>query len=249
MPRAPPPFLADNSGYLAIANSYSAAARNHLQGNATDFDPLGALTIGLVVVVGGVVLCVAVCAEIAAGVATGGAVLATGEGVLAAAGAVCTMACGALTQVGAVAVDAAAGTPGASGYGGAGLSAVERGAGGGASMTLREFSSVEAATLDGYSSFRAAKSAFGPQDEGFVLDHVVEQSQAARSGFPKELVNSPQNLAPVPTKVNQLKADFYSSKQQFSNSLTVRDWLSGQSFEEQHRFGLNVLRLLTGGSR
>ena len=98
-----------------------------------------------------------------------------------------------------------------------------------------------AADLSGYSSFRAAKADLGSAGPGNVYDHVVEQSQIARSGFAPEEIHNPFNLDPVPSEVNQLKANYYSSKQFFTNGGTVRDWLTGQSFADQYEFGMDVL--------
>jgi len=94
---------------------------------------------------------------------------------------------------------------------------------------------------EGYSSFSAAKRAMGSPGEGNVFDHVVEQSQIKRSGFAPEDVHNPFNMNPVSARTNQIKANYYSSKQRFTGGVTVRDWLTGQSFEEQYRFGMQTL--------
>ena len=64
---------------------------------------------------------------------------------------------------------------------------------------------VAAEDLPGYSSFRAAKADLGSPGAGNVYDHVVEQSQVARSGFTPEEIHNPFNLDPVPRGINQLK--------------------------------------------
>jgi hypothetical protein len=46
---------------------------------------------------------------------------------------------------------------------------------------------------------------------GNVYDHIVEQSQMGRSGFSAEQIHNPENLNPVPFRVNHVKAN-YSSK-------------------------------------
>jgi hypothetical protein len=70
---------------------------------------------------------------------------------------------------------------------------------------------------------------------------VVEQSQIARSGFTPDEINNPFNMNPVAAKVNQLKANYYSSIQPFSQGMTVRDWLTNQSFVDQYNFGMETL--------
>lgn len=34
---------------------------------------------------------------------------------------------------------------------------------------------------------------------------------------------------------------YYSSKQRFTDGMTVREWLSTQSYEDQYSFGINKL--------
>jgi hypothetical protein len=51
----------------------------------------------------------------------------------------------------------------------------------------------------------------------------------------------------VSSEINQLKANYYSSKQFFTNGGTVRDWLNGQSFADQYEFGMDVLGRLQNG--
>lgn len=100
---------------------------------------------------------------------------------------------------------------------------------------------------DGYSSFSAAKRAMGSPGEGNVFDHVVEQSQIKRSSFAPENIHNPFNMNPVSARTNQIKANYYSSKQPFTGGGTVRDWLTGQSFVDQYSFGMYVLTQIRRG--
>lgn len=99
----------------------------------------------------------------------------------------------------------------------------------------------------GYSSFSKAKRDLGSPGKGNVFDHVVEQSQINRSNFAPEEIHNPFNMNPVPAGVNQIKANYYSRKFDFTNGGTVRDWLSGQSFEAQYRFGMQTLSDIRAG--
>jgi RHS repeat-associated protein len=99
----------------------------------------------------------------------------------------------------------------------------------------------------GYSSFSAAKKALGSPGEGNVLDHVVEQSQIGRSGFSPEDIHNPFNMNPVSAETNQLKDNFYSTKQVFTGGGTVRDWLNGQSFADQYGFGMDSVSKIQNG--
>jgi hypothetical protein len=54
-------------------------------------------------------------------------------------------------------------------------------------------------------------------------------------------------MNPVSAGTNQLKANYYSTKQFFTGGGTVRDWMSGQSFADQYEFGMDVLRRIENG--
>lgn len=43
------------------------------------------------------------------------------------------------------------------------------------------------------------------------------------------------------------RAAFYSTKQIFTGTGTVRDWLNGQSFADQYEFGMDTLRKIENG--
>jgi hypothetical protein len=55
-------------------------------------------------------------------------------------------------------------------------------------------------------------------------------------------------LSPVPARLNQIKANYYSTKQKFTGGGTVRDWLNGQSFEDQWKFGMDVTEDIWNGA-
>lgn len=99
----------------------------------------------------------------------------------------------------------------------------------------------------GFSSFSAAKNALGSPGEGNVYDHIVEQSQIGRSGFSSAQINNAENLNPVLSELNQIKANYYSSIRPFTGGQTVRDWLNGQSFESQWKFGMGVTEDIWNG--
>jgi hypothetical protein len=54
-------------------------------------------------------------------------------------------------------------------------------------------------------------------------------------------------MNPVPAKVNQIKVNYYASKQPFTGGQTVRGWLTGQSFRDQYDFGMDVLAQIQRG--
>ena len=57
------------------------------------------------------------------------------------------------------------------------------------------------------------------------------------------MIHNPNNVIAIDSATNNKINGYYSStKQAFTDGMTVRDWLTGQSFEFQYEFGLQVLR-------
>ena len=95
----------------------------------------------------------------------------------------------------------------------------------------------------GYSSFRKLKKSIGSAGEGNDWHHIVEQSQIRLSGFESEQINNTSNIIAVDHDTHMKITGYYNSKAyDFTGGLSVREWLSGQSFEQQYEFGMETLR-------
>jgi RHS repeat-associated protein len=97
----------------------------------------------------------------------------------------------------------------------------------------------------GYNSFKELKSDLGSPRDGNAWHHIVEQSQIGKSGFSSNQVNNVNNIISIPHGKGTVHAKisgYYSSKRPFTGGKTVREWLSGQSFQEQFDFGMSVLK-------
>lgn len=95
----------------------------------------------------------------------------------------------------------------------------------------------------GYSSFRKLKKAIGSAGEGNDWHHIVEQSQIKKSGFSPELINNTNNIIAVDHATHMKITGYYANKGfDFTNGLSVRDWLKDQSFETQYEFGIKTLK-------
>ena len=95
----------------------------------------------------------------------------------------------------------------------------------------------------GYSSFRAFKAAQGSAGPGMEWHHIVEQSQINKSGFAAEDIHNTGNMIRIDAGVHRKISGYYQTTVfDFTNGLTVRDWLAGQSFEFQYQFGIEVLK-------
>ena len=97
----------------------------------------------------------------------------------------------------------------------------------------------------GFDSFDALRKAIGSAGENKEWHHIVEQcqAQAERAGFDVKLIQNPNNVIAIDKATNEAISGYYSStKFLFTGGKTVRDWLTGQSFEEQYKFGMQTLR-------
>ena len=99
----------------------------------------------------------------------------------------------------------------------------------------------------GFGSFNKFKQEFGPAGTNKGWHHIIEQAQIQKSGFTEELIHNPNNLMPIDNAIHGKISGFYSSKPQFADGLRVRDWLAGQSVNEQFEFGLDAYERFRNG--
>ena len=101
-----------------------------------------------------------------------------------------------------------------------------------------------------YRSFSSFKRAQGAAGEGLQWHHIVEQTPGNVSRFGPEAVHSTQNLMRLDVASHQRLSAFYSSIQEQvtgSSTLTVRQWMSTQSFAAQTAFGQRALENIASG--
>jgi len=73
--------------------------------------------------------------------------------------------------------------------------------------------------------------------------HIVEQGGDNSNNFTPEQLQSTKNIIPLPGPIHDLVSAHYSSEYDASGK-TVRDWLSGQSFDQQYQYGMETLHKL-----
>ena len=101
----------------------------------------------------------------------------------------------------------------------------------------------------GFSSFDAFKKTSlvelflrrYPGEAGEEYHHIVEQGGANEDNFPAKELHSTQNIIPLPGPIHDLVSAKYS-QQYDKTTMTVRQWQQTQSFAEQYKYGLEVLR-------
>jgi hypothetical protein len=101
-----------------------------------------------------------------------------------------------------------------------------------------------------WGSASGLRSALGPAGEGKQWHHVVEQTPGNVERFGPHALHNTENVIAVDKALHQQVSAFYSSKRRFitgTDALTVREWLSTQSFEAQRAFGLRALENIRKG--
>jgi len=103
----------------------------------------------------------------------------------------------------------------------------------------------------GFSTFEKVKKYLGAPGEGKQWHHIVEQCQIkkTRSSFSPYKIHNTCNLIAIDKDVHNKISKYYSSKFEFTDGKTVRDWLSDdKSFEFQYNFGLDVINNALNGN-
>jgi hypothetical protein len=93
----------------------------------------------------------------------------------------------------------------------------------------------------GFNTFNELKKALGPIGDSKAWHHIVEQSQIKKSRFSPRQIHNTRNIIALDSTIHAKISGYYSSKPEFTRGKTVRDWLAGQSYQEQYQFGIIVL--------
>ena len=81
----------------------------------------------------------------------------------------------------------------------------------------------------------------GISKAGYEDHHIVEQTSAARDGFPRDLIDSPENLVKVPTLKHREITSWYSKPNDGFGGLTPCEYLQSKSWDERYRIGIEQL--------
>jgi hypothetical protein len=80
--------------------------------------------------------------------------------------------------------------------------------------------------------------------------HIVEQTEGNVQRFGPHAIHNTQNVIPLEQSLHTRVSAFYPSIRERitgSTSLTVRQWLSTQSYESQRQFGLKAIEKIRSG--
>lgn len=93
-----------------------------------------------------------------------------------------------------------------------------------------------------YSEVRAWTQCYTDWVEKGIIASLVEQSQIRRSDLSPQQIQNTANIIAVDASTHARISAYYSSTQYFTNGMTVRDWLTGQGFQQQYDFGIFTLK-------
>ncbi|HYO53173.1 hypothetical protein [Archangium sp.] len=97
-----------------------------------------------------------------------------------------------------------------------------------------------------YSGFKRAMGSAGPGNE---WHHIVEQTPGNVKQFGAQALHNTENIVPLDKNLHTRISSFYSSVRRdiTGSPLTVRKWLSTQSYEAQREFGLLAIKNIRKG--
>ena len=109
---------------------------------------------------------------------------------------------------------------------------------------LRIIERVSDSTDDAYDNYYYFKKEYGAAGDGQEWHHIVEQSQAKRSGFDLSDINNGSNIIPIDSATHR-KVSGYYSRIVPGTDMSFRDWIAykGFTFEEQQKIGEYVLEM------
>jgi hypothetical protein len=77
---------------------------------------------------------------------------------------------------------------------------------------------------------------------GYDIHHIAEQTPAENAGFPRSMIDAPENLVSVPRFKHQEISDWYSTANEDLDKLTPREYLRDKDWDARTTIGLNALK-------
>lgn len=102
---------------------------------------------------------------------------------------------------------------------------------------------------NGFTTFARFKVKFGNANPGYQWHHIVEQSTIKKKNWDPRAIHNPQNLIQIPTQVHQKCVNSWMARKNVnafgirSGGNTMRNHIHSLSFTQQHRIGVELLKL------
>lgn len=97
------------------------------------------------------------------------------------------------------------------------------------------------AYLDAPKSLDELQQAVSDPQTGYDIHHIVEQTPAERSGFPRSMIDAPENLVRISTLQHWGITGWYMTKSADYGDLSPREYLRDKDWNERTRVGLDAL--------
>jgi hypothetical protein len=111
----------------------------------------------------------------------------------------------------------------------------------GAAYWLYEYDAEITSALDPPKSLEELQRAHATPKAGYHRHHIVEQTSAERDGFPRSMIDGPDNLVLIPKRKHVEITSWYQTKNDDYGGLPPREYLHGKNWEERRRIGLKML--------
>jgi hypothetical protein len=76
---------------------------------------------------------------------------------------------------------------------------------------------------------------------GYQDHHIVEQGSARSDGFPDSMIESSDNIVPIPTLKHRQINGWYQTSNKDYGGLSPREWLRGKDWDVRREMGLDAL--------
>ena len=106
---------------------------------------------------------------------------------------------------------------------------------------LQEGYSYIRSYLDAPKSLDDLQQAVSDPQKGYDIHHIVEQTAADRSGFPRSMIDAPENLVRVPALKHREITGWYMTKNADYGGVSPREYLRDKDWNERTRVGLDAL--------
>lgn len=111
----------------------------------------------------------------------------------------------------------------------------------GSAYWLYEYEAEIEASLDPPKSLEELLDSVRRPRAGYQKHHIVEQASAERDGYPRTMIDAPDNLVLVPTIRHRDINAWYQTREDEFGGLSPGDYLRGKSWDERRRIGLRAL--------
>jgi hypothetical protein len=106
---------------------------------------------------------------------------------------------------------------------------------------LDEFLATIESYLDPPKTLEELQQGVSTPKKGYDIHHIVEQTSAEKDGFPRTVIDAPENLVRIPRMKHWEINAWYGRRNEDFGGVAPRDYLRGKSWSERVRVGRDAL--------